>query len=53
MFRPDVPSRRVYLAAMKGLVFVSPSFFDGVLVDKLNEGFCSNPSGQDILTTLD
>ena len=47
MFRPDMSSRRVYLIAMKGLILAAPSLPAGVL-----QGYCPNPSGQDILTTL-
>ena len=48
MFRPDMPSRRAYLAAMKGLILASPD-----VIPHAAQGFCPNAAGRDTLTTLE
>ena len=48
MFRPDMNSRRAFLAAEKGLILSAPTLPVGVL-----QGYCPNPAGRDVLATLE
>jgi hypothetical protein len=47
MFRPEVTSHRVLLRAMKGIILSGPAPAGS------EQGFCSDPKGRDILTSLE